>query len=168
MGRVVLILTLSLNLLGACGQRSDTTTVVDQKAESNAQDAQSLSMDWLDEAKLHTTDTDLHDTIVEIQEILQERNLVSPPDAYAASCSPVSGNFVPAFVTGNFRNSDIYICPGSDRFGKVFMAQVLIHEALHLSGIRDECEVTRLEVQIMTDAFRIPYRNGYASECGIN
>ncbi|MEO5667948.1 MAG: hypothetical protein ABIR96_07815, partial [Bdellovibrionota bacterium] len=104
----------------------------------------------------------------DVQSILKSSQILAPPSAYAATCDSTEGRFTAAFVTSNLpSNSTIYLCTQSKSLGKVFLAQVLIHEALHLRGESDECAVTRLELEVMTRALRIPYKNAYVDSCGL-
>lgn len=150
----------------ACGAEL-TGEPLDSKTAKLAEEARSLSLSWLSEAADFAEDNDIRDAIAEVEGLLTDRALMAPPKPYKSTCNSSSSNtFIAAFVTGE-SNSDIYICEQSKRTGKVFLAQVLIHEALHLRGESDECEVTRLELIVMTTAFRMPYRNAYVERCNL-
>jgi hypothetical protein len=131
-------------------------------------EARTLSIEWLETASDEAETQEVRDAIADVQELLKERDIASPPSAYAQTRDSDEGRFTAAFVTQDTQNSKIYVCSHSTRLGKIFLAQVLIHEALHLRGERDECEVTRLEILIMTSALRIPYKNAYVDQCGLN
>jgi len=151
-------------LLTACGKPA--AGPVDQAAEALGREAQSLSLGWLESAAHEASTNEVRQAIEDVQNILAASNIASPPSAYSETCNDSKGRFTAAFVTK--AASDIYVCSASKRLGKVFLAQVLIHEALHLGGITDECEVTRLEIEIMTSAMRIPYKNAYVTQCGLD
>lgn len=61
----------------------------------------------------------------------------------------------------------IYVCSSSLKMKTIELAQVLIHEAIHLSGVDSECTTTSLEFAIMKRARLRPMRNGYYLSCGI-
>jgi hypothetical protein len=164
-----LALKLCLLVVGTVACGADLSgQPLDAETARLASQARSLSLRWLSEAQEITDDEELLEAIQDVESLLKEKALMAPPAAYAKSCdSSSSKTFVAAFVTADRQNSDIYICEQSKNTGKVFLAQVLIHEALHLRGERNECEVTRLELLVMTQAFRMPYRNAYVERCGL-
>jgi len=152
-------------LLTACGEQSKA--VADIEAEALGREAQTLSLDWLDLASDEASTNEVRDAIADVKAILKETSISSPTSANTDVCDGDKSRFTAAFVNkGNSKG--IFVCSQSKRFGKIFLAQVLIHEALHLGGITDECEVTRLEIEIMTSAMRIPYKNAYVSQCGLD
>jgi hypothetical protein len=153
-------------LLTACGQQPQAA-VSDPVTEALGREAQTLSMDWLEQAMIEADSEELREAIGDVHNLLEERSISTPPASLAATCDSNEGRFTAAFVTNEFANSNIYVCAQSKRLGKIFLAQVLIHEALHLRGERDECEVTRMEIAIMTSALRIPYKNAYVAPCGL-
>jgi hypothetical protein len=153
-------------LLTACGQQLNSA--YDAEAEALGREARVLSMNWLNVAYHEAETQEVRNAILEVKNLLEERHIVSPPSEYAATCNEDGERMTAAFVAGDMSRSDIYVCPQSKRFGKIFLAQVLIHEALHLRGERDECEVTRLEILVMTSALRIPYKNAYVDACGLD
>lgn len=73
-----------------------------------------------------------------------------------------------AFVYLYRRSPEIYLCERYLTLTPTQKAQTLIHEATHLAGVHDECEVTRLEVETMTASGEgLTYRNSYVRSCGI-
>jgi hypothetical protein len=163
-----LAMKLCLLVLGtvACGADMSGQPL-DASTAKLAEEARSLSLRWLADAEDAAESDEIRDAIADVEGLLSERALMAPPKAYESTCDAGSKNtFIAAFVTGE-NNSDIYICDQSKKTGKVFLAQVLIHEALHLRGESDECAVTRLELIVMTNAFRMPYRNAYVERCGL-
>ncbi len=73
-----------------------------------------------------------------------------------------------AFVLHPNDQLEIFVCELSDQFSQSFVAQVLVHEVVHLGGVLDECETTRFELEITRAAGRIPFKNAYVSRCGLN
>jgi hypothetical protein len=59
----------------------------------------------------------------------------------------------------------INVCPEGLLNGTELLSQVLIHEAVHLSGKCNECDATYYEIQIMSAAGQQPYENGYVAGC---
>lgn len=151
-------------LLSACGQQAPTPS--DPAAVALGREAQSLSLGWLEKAAQEASTHEVQQAIQDVHAVLSVSNITSPGSQDLGTCDANEGRFTAAFVKNNA--SDIFVCSQSKKLGKIFLAQVLIHEALHLGGIRDECEVTRLEIQIMTSAMRIPYKNAYVSQCGLD
>ena len=48
------------------------------------------------------------------------------------------------------------------------LAQIFIHEATHVAGVRDECISTRIEVGAMRNSGRgLSFKNGYMQRCGV-
>jgi hypothetical protein len=155
-----------LLILSACGQKPEHSSL-DPDTQELAAQARSLSLAWLSEASLSGEDAATRIAAVEIASILREAPILAPPAVYADECEAQSGKFVAAFVTQTSREAPIYICSESKRLGKVYLAQVFIHEALHLLGDNDECTTTQLELKLMAAAFRTPYQNSYVRPCGL-
>lgn len=158
------LLSTFLALLTACGAQPET--INDAEAIALGVSAQSLSITWLDQAALETPSDEMRGMIQEVRQVLLQSTIASPNTQMAATCDGDGNKFTAAFVTQ--ASSNIYVCSASKSLGKIFLAQVLIHEALHLLGETDECEVTRIEIEIMTSAFRIPYKNAYVTACGLD
>lgn len=74
-----------------------------------------------------------------------------------------------AFVKKHY-DGRIYVCHHLAYSSRPleYAAQTLVHEAVHTTGIHDECVTTQVEVAVMreTDSGQI-YRNGYWSLCGM-
>lgn len=134
-----------------------------------ASEAREVSLQWLSVAAANASTPELQARIQAVTDSLESSDLRSPPAVYAKTCSSDSKTFVAAFVSEDSQsnNPDIYVCAHSSRFGKYFLAQVLIHEAIHLTGVREECATTQLELSIMSDAFETPFESSYVSRCGI-
>jgi hypothetical protein len=61
--------------------------------------------------------------------------------------------------------SKIYVCPEGLKNGNDLLSQVFVHEAVHLTGVGNECTTTSYEIQILAAAGQRPYENGYFSGC---
>lgn len=158
-----------VGILAACGQKP-VESAGDPAVAAMASEAREVSLQWLSVAAANASTPELQTRIQAVKDSLETSDLRSPPAVYAKTCSSDSTSFVAAFVSedSHTSNPDIYVCAHSSRFGKYFLAQVLIHEAIHLTGVREECATTQLEMNIMSDAFETPFENSYVSRCGLS
>jgi len=155
----------ALALLGACGQRLEYSGDVNPTDLSHAR---TQALMWLQEV----TDAN-HDVLapkaLQVTEFLKNRQIVAlPSEGESSPCESPTGSAVTlAFVVQPVDFSKIYFCPAGRDTHSAEASQILIHEAIHLSGLTDECSVTLLENLMVHSAGRTPYRNAYVSSCGL-
>ncbi len=69
-----------------------------------------------------------------------------------------------AVVNGN----DIYLCARVFSKSIDIIAQILIHESIHLNGVRNECITTRIEAHAMINSgIGLQFKNAYFDQCNI-
>lgn len=81
--------------------------------------------------------------------------------------APCTDEATGAFVRKKDRK-DVFVCK-RDLVWMNFrqLVQILVHEIVHLTGIHDECEASRIELKIIKTMFREEaYESKYAEECG--
>jgi len=153
--------------MSACGQNS-LYEPMDASMQAFTDESRDLSLGWLASVS-QSGDAQVASMADSLQLILQDRLIAKVPSIYAQECTSTNpGSFVSAFVLSQDLNSNIYICPDIERKGEKFMAQVLIHEAIHLAGVNDECTTTELEIAVMQAAGLNPHSNSYVSRCGLS
>lgn len=152
----------------ACGQKA-LVTDVDPALNDLAQSSRNLSLTWIQEAEEAVELNDeMSGLLTSVRSVLSGRYLSQVPDVYLGECEPLeNGNFVSAFVLWGTPDSDIYVCPKMKDHSEEFMAQVLIHESIHLTGLENECQTTELEIQVMSAANQPPVANAYVQGCGL-
>ncbi|MEO5666588.1 MAG: hypothetical protein ABIR96_00875 [Bdellovibrionota bacterium] len=168
LGSRFLVLCLVFLALSACGQKPISESS-DPEVVALADEAREISLKWLDAAAANSTSSEMSARIEAVRASLESSDLRSPPALYSDTCDTNSKGFVAAFVTeqNTSTSPDIFVCSHTKRFGKYFLAQVLIHESIHLTGIHDECATTQVEVDIMRGAFQEAFENSYMNRCGI-
>lgn len=160
------VLFFFLLALGACGQNA-IAPAMDATTQAFADDSRAIALEWLDAAK--DSESALTSAYAyDLEEILADREISYAPYVYADECIVEDGFYVAAFVLYRDTESAIYVCELSTQQSPEFMAQVLIHEAIHLSGISDECTTTGLELDLMEAAGQQAHQNAYVSACGLN
>lgn len=152
--------------LGACGQNA-VAPAMDATTQAFADDSRAIALDWLDLAKF-SEDPQVAAYAYDLEEILLDREISHAPYVYSQECVVHNGRYVAAFVLSQDLHSAIYVCDQTLDQGPEFMAQVLIHEAIHLTGISDECSTTAIELQMMDAAGQQAHQNAYVSACGLN
>jgi hypothetical protein len=155
------------SLLAGCGNP------ISYEGEVNPSDileARGTALEWLDSVSVSEP---LGAKAMKLSALLQTRDVVALPDHSddAGGDSPCAGDdersVTLAFVLQPIQNSYIYVCPAGRDTRRYEMSQILIHEAIHLSGVRDECETTLLENLLVHASGRSPYRNAYVRSCGL-
>jgi len=160
-GAYALINALLLLVLGACGAQVNQ---LDPALLEKAEGAREVSLTWLSEAITASNDLSERSSLQRIKGILEERAILAAPSDYKEICDQ---HGTAAFVIDDLSSSYIYLCEGVGETSKSALAQILIHEATHIHGERDECNTTRWELKIMDLAARIPHKNAYVDECGL-
>ncbi len=129
-----------------------------------AESARQASIVWLNDAIAASDDSSQISELSDIRNILLDRAIMSAPEDYKAVCD---SHGTAAFVIEDLSSSYIYLCEGVDITSKSELAQILIHEATHIHGERDECQTTAMELKVMELAGKIPHKNGYVDSCGL-
>ena len=152
---------LLLVFLGACGNQVNQ---LDPALLEKAEGARLVSLSFLESAISETSNSSEQSQLEHIRDILTEREILAAPSEYQEVCD---SHGTAAFVIENLSSSYIYLCEGVRETSKSALAQILIHEATHIHGERDECKTTEVELKIMDLAARIPHKNAYVDSCGL-
>lgn len=150
--------------LAACGERLSYSGDINPPDLS---DARTRALDWLDLAS--SNEAVLSTKALTVASYLRERQIVALTDTGSASPCDGSGenSITLAFVLQPVDGSQIYVCQAGRDTKTDEKSQILIHEAIHLTGIKDECETTLLENVLVYASGRSPYHNAYVRTCGI-
>lgn len=152
--------------LVACGQKS--LERFDSPAEiSSVENAKSYALEWLNEAQYSDELTDSEKSLsLKIKNQLLSKQILPTPSVLSSQCAEDGNNFVAAFVSHQ-DTSSIFVCNRGLEHGDAFLAQVFIHESIHLEGTLDECQTTYLERKIISAGGGVPFDNSYVAECGL-
>lgn len=151
---------IGLHLLSACGGVEGTTS-----EEATVIGAKSQALSWLNRASLSANIDDYQNTLTQVQNVLFDTEIIEEKDFEDGACTDDTGDAVTlAYVTNPPEDSDIYVCELGLSFDNEVLAQVLIHEAVHITGIQSECLTTHITVSAVTEAGATPFRNSYAED----
>ncbi|NCN28067.1 hypothetical protein GW915_10870 [bacterium] len=67
----------------------------------------------------------------------------------------------PAIMNTYHEKHVLRACKRSLFLDLVDLAEILVHEAFHLTGELDECKTTSLEIRVMNETEFVPHENGY-------
>jgi hypothetical protein len=161
----VILLSL-VTLLSACGMqaRKDFDYEV---APKKFQESRKEAIQWIEQS-MDSEDWSTAEVakLKKLQKLLLNSSLNYVENQEGTPCTDES--MTAAFVLHPNEEVEIFVCQLSDQFSSSFVAQVLVHEVVHLGGIFDECETTRFELEITRNSGRIPFKNAYVSRCGLN
>jgi hypothetical protein len=162
--KVILIAVIST--LAACGQRIQKDFDY-EIAPTRYQESRREAINWITQS-MQSSDWSQKDVakLKKLKDLLENSSLNYVINQDNTPCTD-SGRTA-AFVLHPNNVVEIYVCQLSDQFSQSFVAQVLIHESVHLGGIFDECETTKMEMEITRESGRIPFKNGYVDSCGLN
>jgi len=134
----------------------------------SVEDAMSQALGWMDDAQNSSSlDASEKAFALKVKTTLIESRVLPSPDIHNMECDKSNGGFVAAYVS-NEENSPIFVCESGFEFGSEFLAQVFVHEAIHLSGILDECQTTVLEQKLISAGGGNPFKNSYFEACGLS
>lgn len=157
-----MVWSLSMLLLSACGVTSTTSE------EATVVGARSQAISWLSAASLSSNIDSYQNTLTQVQNVLFDTDIVEEKDFENGPCVDDTGEAVTlAYVNNPPQDSDIFVCELGLSFDNEVLAQILIHEAIHITGVLNECLTTHITVSAVTEADGTPFRNAYVddSEC---
>jgi len=150
-------------MLSSCGQISNGGT--SKTARLNA--SRKLAITWAETASTEAESISNIATLNKLDDImpiLENRELIIDLSSSGPCAENTEEEFTLAYVEVPPKNSNIYVCTEAFDFSNDIIAQVLIHESIHITGVTDECNTTEYEVNIMDLAGQRPFKNSYVDD----
>lgn len=157
-----------LFVLSACGPLSNNGSAPSKLTRLNK--SRELALDWIQKAGANVNNATYLSNlsknsylskINQLDDILSNR-IIEIDNFADGPCSENTGDeFTLAYVKNPPQNSNIYVCKVAFDFSNPIIAQVLIHEGIHITGETNECKTTEFEVNIMHLAGQRPFKNSY-------
>lgn len=156
-----------LIVLTACGQKELAS--FESPAElSSLEEAKTQALSWMNDAQSSDLLTDSERQIAaQVKDLLLNNSILPSPAVFAEECVAKDDKFVAAFVAHE-QSDSIFVCDQALNYGPEFLAQVFVHESIHLAGVLDECKTTELERKMIAAGGGQPFNNSYVSECGLD
>jgi hypothetical protein len=162
-----------LLVLSACGPLSNNGQAPSKL--TRLRQSRELALDWIKTARANVNNATYLSNlsknsylskINQLDDILSNRiieidNFADGPCSENTSSEKTSDEFTLAYVENPPQNSNIYVCKEAFDFSNPIIAQVLIHEGIHITGVIDECKTTEFEVNIIHLAGQRPFKNFY-------
>ena len=127
--------------------------------------AKSKAIEYLSSARVNTSASEFYNSITQIRNILYSTPIILEYPTDNGACSDDIDGFTLAYVQHPAQDSDIYLCSVALDNSNEVVAQVLIHEAAHITGITVECAATYIATHIVHYAGDQPFENGYVATC---
>lgn len=148
-------------LIISCGQISSLNEGGKLSQQERIDASRELALEWAEKASNETSSERYLTKISELSNVLEERDIIIVKDQDGPCADNTYEEFTLAYVLNPPQNSDIYVCKESFEFENAIIAQVLVHEGIHITGETNECETTDFEVNITHLAGVNPFKNVY-------
>ncbi len=126
----------------------------------------SQAMDWLSAAQSNPSANIFKNSITQVRNSLTSTDIVMEYPEDNGACADEIDGITLAYVKTPTETSDINVCSIALEYSNEILAQVLIHESIHIAGVEDECGTTYIETHIVHFAGQKPFENGYVESCG--
>jgi hypothetical protein len=157
----------TLLALMSCRQNEAKFTFQYSAASAYDEKTRSLAVEWLEKIPI-AEDFQLAADDQGMPSKVLEHLRVAPLNFVSDSEKSLCNNpGIVGFTLENYEDRGIFICEKAHLYSQAFLAQMLIHEGIHLTGIKDECETTRLELNLVRASGVLPFVNSYFTDCGL-
>lgn len=147
-------------LLASCGLPISGSGSLATTSSAKAQ-----ALVWLNQAKINTSASAFYNSITQVRNILNSTPIVLEYPTDGGACSDDVDGITLAYVDNPPEESDIYMCSEALTYSNKIVAQVLIHESIHITGNTNECATSYIEAHIVHFAGEQPFENAYIEDC---